>query len=101
MLVSSFSNTKRKNSMLFFFLVGLGFELGFMLAKQAFYHLSHTFGQFYSGNVGNGVSWTICLDWTWILILPISGSQVTGIIGKPLKHNCGSAVLGNNQWIIN
>jgi hypothetical protein len=38
----------------FSFLVELGFELGFTLAKQALYHLSHTFSPFCSGYFGMG-----------------------------------------------
>jgi hypothetical protein len=31
-----------------------------------------------------GVSWTICLDWPWTLILPISAPQVARITGVRL-----------------
>jgi hypothetical protein len=39
----------------FFLLVELGFEVGFALAKQALYHLSHTSSPFYSGSFRDGV----------------------------------------------
>jgi hypothetical protein len=36
---------------------------GFALAKQALYHVSHTFSPFCSGYFGNVVSLTICPGW--------------------------------------
>jgi hypothetical protein len=43
---------------------------GFMLAKQVLY----TSSWFCSGYFG--LSWTICLGWSWTSILPISAFQV-------------------------
>jgi hypothetical protein len=33
-----------------------------------------------------GVSWIICPGWPWIMVLPISVSQVARITGMSLKH---------------
>jgi hypothetical protein len=54
---------------------------GFMLAKQVFCHLSHSSIPFCPSYCGDGVSWSVCLDWpqTWILL--ISFSQLARIIG--------------------
>jgi hypothetical protein len=40
----------------FSFLMGLGFELGFALAKQMLYHLNHYSSSFCSGYFGDGGS---------------------------------------------
>jgi hypothetical protein len=60
----------------FFLLVGLGFDEGFTLAKQACYHLSHTFSPFCCGYFGDGVSRTISLGCIQTVTLLISASQV-------------------------
>jgi hypothetical protein len=39
------------------------FLMGFVLAKQVLYHLSHTSGAFFSGYFGDEVLRTICLSW--------------------------------------
>jgi hypothetical protein len=36
---------------------------GFILAKQALYHLSHIFSSFFSGYLGDGVSRAVCPGW--------------------------------------
>jgi hypothetical protein len=59
----------------FLVLVGLGFfDQGFVLAKQALYHLSNTSSPFCFGYSGDGGLMTICPEWPQILILPISVS---------------------------
>jgi hypothetical protein len=52
-----------------------------VLAKQLFYHLSHTSSPFVSGYFGDGVSKSICLGWPKTAILLISASQVARITG--------------------
>jgi hypothetical protein len=52
---------------------------GFALAKQVLYHLSHSFGPFYSCYFGDEVLKTICPGWPQTSILPFSTSQVTTI----------------------
>jgi hypothetical protein len=39
---------------------------------------------FFSGYFGDGgqISWTICLGWSWTLILPITASQVARIVAR-------------------
>jgi hypothetical protein len=49
---------------------------GFVLAKQVFYCLSHTFSPFCPGYFGDGVS-----GWPQTMILLISASQVARITG--------------------
>jgi hypothetical protein len=68
------------------FLVGLGFDLSFELAKQALYCLSHTCSPFRSDYFGDEVSSTICLGWPPTLILLISASEITRI--KHMSHWC-------------
>jgi hypothetical protein len=50
--------------------------------------------------LGDGVSWTICLGWPQILILPISASQVARITGS--SHQCTTLaqcpVLQMRKW---
>jgi hypothetical protein len=70
----------------FFFFFG-GTEIwtqGFMLAKQALYHLSHTCSPFCCGYFGDRVSQTICLGWLPTSVLLISAFQITGITGVEL-----------------
>jgi hypothetical protein len=57
----------------------------FMFAKHVLYHLSHTSSLFCSGYFEDGVSWTICQGWPQATNLPISASQVAGIIGISLS----------------
>jgi hypothetical protein len=69
---------------LFFFLVGLGFDLHFMLAeqvlaKQAFYHLSHTSSPFCSHYFEDGVMQTVCLGWPQTAVLWISAPKLLGL----------------------
>jgi hypothetical protein len=54
---------------------------GFTLAKQALYRLSNTSSPFCSGYFGDGISQTICMGWSWTVILPVLASQVARIIG--------------------
>jgi hypothetical protein len=66
----------------FFFFYGTGtWTQCFVLAKQALYHLSWTSSPFCYGYFGDGLSQTICLSWPHTMILRISASQVTRIIG--------------------
>jgi hypothetical protein len=44
----------------------------------------HTFSPFCCGYSGDGVLWTICLDWPWTEIFQISVSQVARIISMSL-----------------
>jgi hypothetical protein len=60
--------------------------LGFMLAKQALYHLSHTSSSFCSGYFEDSISQIICLGWPRTVILMISAFQVARIIG--VSHRC-------------
>jgi hypothetical protein len=59
---------------------------GFMLIKEAFYHLSHTSSPFCSGYFGDGISRTICLGWPWISILLILASQIARITGVSYRY---------------
>jgi hypothetical protein len=54
---------------------------GFKLGKQARYHLNHNSAPFFLGYFGDRVSWTICLGWPQTVMILISASQVTRIIG--------------------
>jgi hypothetical protein len=67
--------------LIFYFLVGLGFEVSFALAKEVLYCLSHTSSSFCSGYFGAGISQMICLGWPHAMILQISASQVARITG--------------------
>jgi hypothetical protein len=59
---------------------------GFMLAKEALYALCHTSSPFFHGYFGDGVSWTICLGWSWTAIILISAFQIGRITG--MSHQC-------------
>jgi hypothetical protein len=48
-------------------------------AKQALYHLSHTFSPFYSGYFGDAIFQTVCLGWPQTSILTITASQKLGL----------------------
>jgi hypothetical protein len=63
----------------------------FALTKQTFYSLSHTSSPFCSGYFGDGISWTICPGWLQTMILLISASQVSRIIG--MSHQCPAFYL--------
>jgi hypothetical protein len=68
-------------------LVRLGFELrASVFAKQTLYYLSQASSPLYLGYLEMGVSQTICPDWPWTLILPISTFQVARIIGMSHWH---------------
>jgi hypothetical protein len=66
---------------------------GFMLAKPALYHLSHTFNLFCSGYFEDGVWRTMCLGWSQTRILPISVSQVVMITDLSHQHPAWFLVL--------
>jgi hypothetical protein len=69
----------------FYFIGGTGvWSQDCMLRKQALYCLSHTSSPFCFDYFGDMVLWTICLDWPWIMILPISAPLVARII--TVKH---------------
>jgi hypothetical protein len=64
--------------LLFFFdRIGIWTQ-GFMSAKQAFYHVSHTYSPFCSCYFEDEVLWTIYPGWPWTLILPVS-ARITAI----------------------
>jgi hypothetical protein len=67
-------------------LLRLGLNLGLVLAKKVFCCLSNTSDPFCSSYFGDGASWTICPDWSWTVILPISSSQIARIAG--MSHSC-------------
>jgi hypothetical protein len=52
---------------------------GFVLAKQALYHVSYASSPFYSGYFGDRVLQTICPGWPQTMILTISASQIARI----------------------
>jgi hypothetical protein len=58
----------------------------FTLAKQALSHMSHTSNPFSYAYSRDGIMWTICAGWPWIMILSPSVSQVTRITG--ISHQC-------------
>jgi hypothetical protein len=59
---------------------------GFVLAKLALYHFSHTSSPFCSGYCGDGVSHTSFPGWPQIMSLSISTSEKTRITG--VSHRC-------------
>jgi hypothetical protein len=76
----------------FFFFDGPGIlTKSFAFAKQSLYHISHTSSPVCSGYFGDEVSRTICLGWSWTVILLISASQVVRI-----RHE----TTGNQLWIV-
>jgi hypothetical protein len=64
----------------FFFLV----ERRASHLQNKLYCWSHTSSTFCCDCFGDGVLWTTCLDWSWIVILLISASQLARIIGLSL-----------------
>jgi hypothetical protein len=73
--------------LLFFFFLGLGFELrASCLQSDTLYHLSNTSSPFCSGYLGDGILQIICLGWPRTMILPISASKVARITG--VSHWC-------------
>jgi hypothetical protein len=66
--------------------MGLGFELSFLLHKQALYCLSHISTLFCSDYSGDGFFWAICPGCHRAAILPISASWVARITS--VSHLC-------------
>jgi hypothetical protein len=58
-------------------LVGLGFELWALCLQNR----HSTSSVFCSSYFGDGISWTICLGWSWTLFFLILASQVARITG--------------------
>jgi hypothetical protein len=86
----------------FLCLVGLGFELGALCLQCRCSTVCYVSSTFWRGYFGDGVLQTICLDWSWTMILQISTSQVIRIIGMIHQHlaslfwkedNCFPAVV--------
>jgi hypothetical protein len=83
-------------SLSFFFFCGTGiWTQVFTLATQVFYCLSHVSSPFCSSYFGNGVLQTICSDWPWTTILPISVFQVVRITGMSNRCRAYCFLYGN------
>jgi hypothetical protein len=61
-------------------------DLNFMFARQAFYHLSHSTSPVFVLGIFERVSWTICWGCLWNTIFLILASQVARITGMSHWH---------------
>jgi hypothetical protein len=69
----------------------------FVLAKQVLYCLNHTSCPFCSSYFGSGVSRTIFEDWLQTAVLPISASQVAGIIGVSTRAYLSILIVSSKR----